>query len=102
MDRTNDSLGRASHRCRCRECGAEHVRLEIPLSRCCLQCFDWIPAGSRAKYCSPDCRRAARDAAAGDRPGRGEAPRANPVPRPAAPEAGPRPALSAAPSRRMD
>jgi hypothetical protein len=49
-----------SHRCSCPDCGASHVRLKPAPARCCLQCFQWISNGSRAKYCSAECRRNAR------------------------------------------
>jgi hypothetical protein len=36
------------------------MRLKPAPARCCLQCFQWIPSGSRAKYCGEECRRNAR------------------------------------------
>jgi len=91
-------MRRAPHRCRCTECGDLHVRVEPPLARWCVRCFEWIAPGSRAKYCSPACRQAARSSAPHAAPGRLEpaAPLAA-LRLPAAPGgADPRPGLAAA------
>jgi hypothetical protein len=77
------------------------VRVEPPLARWCFRCFEWIAAGSRAKYCSAACRQAARKLGASGPPARVEPAQPYPGLRipPAAADLDPRPSLAAAPSR---
>jgi hypothetical protein len=77
------------------------VRVEPPLARWCSRCFEWIAAGSRAKYCSAACRQAARKLGASGSPARVEPAQPHAALRisPAAVDLDPRPSLAAAPSR---
>ena len=53
-------MKKGPHTCRCPDCGATHIPPKLPLASCCDVCLNWLPVGSKGKYCSAECRKEAR------------------------------------------